>query len=124
MSSRTWALLTMVGFAVLFALPTEAEAQNPPPVRSLAPILKRDQSRPAIKPEHLPPPGMCRVWIDNVPPAQQPAPTDCASAIRNKPQNGRVIFSDDKRDVKDGRRPGGQGGKDTKPKKPDADASG
>ena len=38
---------------------------------------------------------MCRIWIDNVPPAQQPAPTDCASAIKNRPPNGRVIFPED-----------------------------
>lgn len=43
---------------------------------------------------HWPPPGMCRIWLDNVPPAQQPAPTDCASAVRNQPRNARVIFSD------------------------------
>lgn len=49
---------------------------------------------------HLPPPGMCRIWLDNVPPAQQPAPTDCASAVRNQPRNGRVIFSDEPRKPK------------------------
>ncbi|HNV75051.1 MAG TPA: hypothetical protein PKH96_10275, partial [Gemmatimonadaceae bacterium] len=37
----------------------------------------------------------CRIWIDNVPPSQQPAPTDCASAIKNRPSNGRVIFPED-----------------------------
>ncbi|MEO6443957.1 MAG: hypothetical protein ABIP66_02175 [Gemmatimonadaceae bacterium] len=37
---------------------------------------------------------MCRIWLDSVPPAQQPAPTDCASAIRNRPPNARVIFHD------------------------------
>src|SRR5687768_17617519 len=41
---------------------------------------------------YLPPAGMCRIWVDNVPPARQPAPTDCATAIRNKPPNARVIF--------------------------------
>lgn len=44
---------------------------------------------------HRPPPGMCRIWIDGVPPGQQPAPTDCATAVRNRPANGRVIFGDD-----------------------------
>lgn len=39
-----------------------------------------------------PPAGMCRIWIDNVPPGQQPAPTDCITAVRNRPANGRVIF--------------------------------
>jgi hypothetical protein len=38
---------------------------------------------------------MCRIWLDNVPPAQQPAPTDCASAARNLPRNGRLIYSDE-----------------------------
>ena len=42
-----------------------------------------------------PPPGMCRIWLDGVPPGQQPAPTDCATAVRNRPANGRVIFGDD-----------------------------
>jgi hypothetical protein len=42
-----------------------------------------------------PPAGMCRIWLDDVPPAQQPAPTDCASAVRNRPAKGRVIFGDD-----------------------------
>ncbi|BAH39809.1 MAG TPA: hypothetical protein DGD08_13325 [Gemmatimonas aurantiaca] len=46
--------------------------------------------------EYLPPAGMCRVWVDGVPAAQQPAPTDCASAVRNKPANGRVIYGEDK----------------------------
>ena len=41
---------------------------------------------------YLPPAGMCRIWVDNVPAARQPAPTDCATAIRNKPPNARVIF--------------------------------
>jgi len=49
---------------------------------------------------HLPPPGMCRIWLDNVPATQQPAPTDCASAVRNQPRNGRVIFSDEPRNPK------------------------
>jgi hypothetical protein len=38
---------------------------------------------------------MCRVWLDGVPAGQQPAPTDCAAAVRNRPANSRVIFGDD-----------------------------
>lgn len=44
---------------------------------------------------HRPPPGMCRVWLDDVPPGQQPASTDCKSALRSKPAKARVIFGDD-----------------------------
>lgn len=50
---------------------------------------------PTIPAESRPPAGMCRIWLDDVPAAQQPAPTDCATAVKNKPQNGRVIFGDD-----------------------------
>jgi hypothetical protein len=39
-----------------------------------------------------PPAGMCRIWLNNVPASQQPAATDCASAIRNRPVNGTVVF--------------------------------
>lgn len=49
-----------------------------------------------IPKEYLPPAGMCRVWVDGVPANQQPAPTDCAAAVRNKPANGRVIYGEDK----------------------------
>ena len=39
-----------------------------------------------------PPAGLCRVWLDGVPASQQPAPTDCASAIKNRPANAAVVF--------------------------------
>jgi hypothetical protein len=48
--------------------------------------------------EYRPPKGMCRIWLDKVPPKQQPAPTDCPTAVRNRPSNGRVIFGDDYKD--------------------------
>ena len=53
---------------------------------------KSDDSIPKA---YRPPPGMCRIWLDKVPPRQQPAPTDCPRAVRNRPPNGRVIFGDD-----------------------------
>jgi hypothetical protein len=48
--------------------------------------------------EYRPPKGMCRIWLDKVPPKQQPAPTDCPTAVRNRPSNGKVIFGDDYKD--------------------------
>ena len=35
---------------------------------------------------------MCRIWLNGVPPTQQPAPTECSLAVRNKPPNGTVIY--------------------------------
>lgn len=35
------------------------------------------------------------MWLDDVPTGQQPAPTDCKTALRNKPARARVIFGDD-----------------------------
>ena len=57
---------------------------------------QRPQSSSQVVPPSLrPPAGMCRIWVEGVPPERQPAPTDCASALRNRPPNGRVIFGDD-----------------------------
>lgn len=54
------------------------------------------QNSPSAVPEsHRPPAGMCRIWIDGVPPTHQPAPTDCATAIRKRPMNARVVFGND-----------------------------
>jgi hypothetical protein len=50
---------------------------------------------------YRPPPGMCRIWLDKVPPKQQPASTDCPTAVRNRPPNGKVIFGDDYKDGAD-----------------------
>lgn len=55
------------------------------------------QSRDSIAREHRPPPGMCRIWLDDVPANRQPEPTDCPTAIRRRPPNGRVIFGEEVR---------------------------
>ena len=62
-----------------------------------APLSAQGQGTKAgkIPPGQRPPAGMCRIWLDGVAPGQQPAPTDCATAVRNRPANGRVIFGDD-----------------------------
>ncbi|MEO8879884.1 MAG: hypothetical protein ABI446_05760 [Gemmatimonadaceae bacterium] len=57
--------------------------------------LQAQNSRSSVPESHRPPAGMCRIWIDGVPPAHQPAPTDCATAIRKRPMNARVVFGSD-----------------------------
>lgn len=59
------------------------------------PGLPKRQQQPTVPPAYRPPAGMCRIWIEGVPPGQQPAPTDCNTAVRNRPVNGTVIFGDD-----------------------------
>ena len=81
----------MKGFTAVFtigliaALAAPASAQRPRP---------KDGAKD-IPAEARPPKGMCRVWIDGVPASQQPAPTDCPTAVKNRPPKGRVIFGDD-----------------------------
>src|SRR6476619_4880690 len=73
----------------------------------------RTRTEPTVPAAYQPPPGMCRIWLEGVPPGQQPAPTDCATAVRNRPANGRVLFGDDY--VKKGRN-------DRKDRRPSADS--
>jgi hypothetical protein len=53
------------------------------------------KSKAPIPADARPPKGMCRIWLDGVPAAQQPAPTDCPTALKNRPANGRVVFGDE-----------------------------
>lgn len=71
-----------------------AEAQRRPSQSGKA---QTEQSRrdPVVPKGFAPPAGMCRIWINDVPASKQPAPTDCASAVRNRPANGKVLFGDD-----------------------------
>jgi len=82
----------MIGVIAVLVLPPGAHAQDSVVARK--PTPKRD-SVLAIPVRARPPAGMCRIWLDDVPVAQQPAPTDCALAVRNRPAKGRVVFGDD-----------------------------
>ena len=48
----------------------------------------------AVPAAFRPPTGMCRVWLEGVPATQQPASTDCATAMHTRPPRSRVIFGD------------------------------
>ena len=54
----------------------------------------RGRTADSIPEGHKPPAGMCRIWLPNVPPGKQAAPTDCQTAVRNRPANATVIFGD------------------------------
>jgi hypothetical protein len=76
-----------IGFLIACAAPVMAQQPQ-----------SRDSAKKAvaaIPADARPPKGMCRIWIDAVPAAQQPAATDCPTAVKNRPANARVIFGDD-----------------------------
>jgi hypothetical protein len=45
-----------------------------------------------VPPGQMPPTGMCRIWIDGVPPGRQPAPMNCDVAARRLPANAHLIY--------------------------------
>ena len=65
---------------------------------SLAGVARAQQGEGEVPKAYRPPKGMCRIWLDKVPARQQPAPTDCPTAVRNRPSNGKVLFGDDYKD--------------------------
>ncbi|HZF67299.1 MAG TPA: hypothetical protein VEZ47_04600, partial [Gemmatirosa sp.] len=105
-SAGRWGLLTVALALLAIAPATPAGAQKRPRVPE--PSVIRGLDRPSkggertggardtdVPASHRPPPGMCRIWLEGVPAGQQPAPTDCATAVRSRPANGRVLFGDD-----------------------------
>jgi len=87
-------LVALAVFGVLVSA-SASGAQRPAPVKSNQNTTQQQSSREqVVPPAFYPPAGMCRIWINQVPAAQQPAPTDCASAVRNRPANGKVLFGD------------------------------
>jgi hypothetical protein len=86
----------MLGLALaMMAYAGRANAQKPTNLTTPKPRVEAD----SIPKEYLPPAGMCRIWLKAVPAARQPAPTDCATAIRRRPPNGRVVFGPELRDT-------------------------
>jgi hypothetical protein len=94
----SWTRFALAAAVGLVVSASSAHAQRPVPAKpkSQAP---QQQSQPRrdqiVPPGFFPPAGMCRIWLNGVPAGQQPAPTDCASAVRNRPANGKVLFGDD-----------------------------
>lgn len=76
--------LTILGLMLAATTSVAAAQQTPQP----------KTAKPAIPADQRPPKGMCRIWLKDVPSAQQPAATECAVAVKNCPPNGQVIFGD------------------------------
>lgn len=105
-----WRLLLLA--AAFVVVGGSAEAQGLPRGIPIPKIPKASPKQQPVPPAYRPPQGMCRIWIDGVPPDQQPAPTDCVSAVRNRPVNGSVIFGDDVKKKGDSKPKKGKSGLD------------
>ena len=60
----------------------------------------KDTKASSVPESAMPPAGMCRLWLPDVPERQQPAPTDCSTAIRTMPRDAMVLFGDLKKAAK------------------------
>jgi hypothetical protein len=109
-------VLAMLVATVMLLFPTTGTSQS---LTASDPQSRKgaEKNTPVPK-EYLPPPGMCRIWVDNVPANRQPAPTDCATAIRNKPPNARVVFPPGRDGKADPQKLPGRGRPDTTKRKP------
>lgn len=63
----------------------------------MAPVLAAqgkpvEQQQDVIPESAWPPDGMCRVWLRDVPERQQPAPTDCVTALRTRPRDATLLL--------------------------------
>ena len=112
--ARPMQLISLLFAAFLLLFPRQGASQSLRPTDSKA--QKDAEKNTPVPKEYLPPPGMCRIWVDNVPANRQPAPTDCATAIRNRPPNARVIFPASK--AGDQKQTPGRGRPDTTKRKP------
>ena len=93
----SWTRLALAAAVGLAISASSANAQRPVPKKPKSETQQQSQPRrdQIVPPGFFPPAGMCRIWLNDVPAGQQPAPTDCASAVRNRPANGKVLFGDD-----------------------------
>ena len=111
MRLATIAAVTMALVAAAACKPVPAS--EPAPQRS--PSHGRSPSTAAslgIPPGHLPPPGMCRVWLPGEPPGHQPKSRGCSNIERTAPAGSYIVERPGKEKkvvhvrVMDERRPG------------------
>lgn len=85
-------LVPSAALLLLLALPAMMEGQ-----------ARSGGTRDTVPLTMLPPAGKCRIWMDGVPAAQQPAPTDCSTALRQRPANGTILYGPAARETSGGR---------------------
>lgn len=100
-------LVPSAAILLLLALPAVTEGQ-----------ARSGVTRDTVPLTMLPPAGKCRIWMDGVPAAQQPAPTDCSTALRQRPANGTILYGPAARETSGGRFDPSVGERDPRTAKP------
>ena len=73
----------LILLACVTAVEVGAQSLSPARAKTKEQPAEKARREPSIPKRYVPPAGMCRIWVDNVPSGRQPAPTDCTTAIRN-----------------------------------------
>ena len=99
--NRVVVLAALIGVTAALPLDAQGRGQSQSQNRSQTQSRIQTQGRGpvAVPPGHWPSAGRCRVWIDGVPPGRQPRETDCLTARRTVPPNGRVLEGSSRRPV-------------------------
>jgi hypothetical protein len=85
--------LTAASLAFLAAVACKPVVVSDPAPKP-GPSQRRSPSTAAtlgIPPGHLPPPGMCRVWMPGEPPGHQPKPRHCSNIERGAPAGSLIV---------------------------------
>lgn len=58
------------------------------------PGYQHQQAQPAVKvpPGHMPPPGLCRIWLPDTPPGHQPPVGNCNKLRHQVPPGATLIY--------------------------------
>ena len=88
LATITAATMAFVAAAACKPIPTSEPAPEPSPSRGRSPNTAASLG---IPPGHLPPPGMCRVWLPGEPPGHQPKSRSCSNIERTAPAGSYIV---------------------------------
>lgn len=57
-----------------------------------APAARSTAATLGVPPGHLPPPGLCRIWMAGRPPGHQPSPQSCDGIVTRAPAGSMILY--------------------------------
>ena len=100
-----FAILTATACSTVHTVSTRQPAPEPEPWRTPARASSTSASTAAtlgIPPGHLPPPGLCKIWIPGNPPGRQAKARNCNNIERAAPAGSWILYrpSEDRKVVR------------------------